>query len=70
MMCLNVGVEKPSQTRDLETHARHPTWTEGDDRAGLPLDLDADSTVHFLFSGAGHSTSLGLWAAAAAVAGH
>lgn len=70
MMCLKVGVEKPSPTRELEMHARRPTWTEGDDRARLPLDLDADPTVRFLFSGAGRSAGFGLWAAAAAVAGH
>lgn len=70
MMCLKVEVEKPSPTRDLEMRAWRPTWTEGDDRAWLPLDLDTDPTVHFLFSSAGRSTGFGLWAAAAAVAGH
>lgn len=46
------------------------TRTEGDDGTRLPLDLNSDPIVHFLFSGAGGSSGPGLGTAAAPVAGH
>lgn len=48
----------------------HLTWTEGDDRTGLSLDLNSNSIVYFLFSTAGCSSSFGLRAATAPVTGH
>lgn len=46
------------------------TWTKGDDRAGLPLDLDSKPTVHLLFARAGRSSGTGLRAATASIAGN
>lgn len=68
--CFIAGIERDLRQRELGRPAGCLTWTEGDDRAGLPLDLDSHPTVHLLFARAGCSSSLGLGAATASVAGN
>lgn len=74
----NRGLEEPQANvidplQELREDGRNAgclTWTEGDDRAGLPLDLDSHPNVHLLFAWAGRSSRFGLWAATASIAGN